>query len=285
MEVTVLTLVEGCSSGGPRTQVLTLVDELKARGVSADTVEASNESVIDEVVKSGRAIVVAADTDAQLRAVVHRCVRILAPPPSKRPDDLPKDRTVPDLPPLGVLALGETPGLVGRLGLPSTPGEVAEAMVAGNVKRTDFFRHDGGGITLDGVRIGGGDYLWRGVVALDDAVLSDGSEQIITCVVANADGFAQANGMTLVEPSPTDGQMDVAVAVPVVVPARWGIGKLRFGRPRQRIEVRRARGRAVQVAPSDDTKLIEDGIVEDLKRKRSWWIERGAVGWYVSPAA
>lgn len=272
-----LTLVEGCSDKSPRTQVLTLVDELKERGVSADTVEASNPVDIDHVVTSGKRIVVAADTDSQLRAVVLRAMRQLAPPPSKRPDDLPRDRTVPDLPPIGVLALGETPGLVGRLGLPSKPAEVADAVAAGQVLRTDFARHDGGGITLDGVRIGGGDRPWRGVINLDDVILADGTEQIIACVVANSDGYAETSGMALAEPSSTDGKLDVGVAVPIKVKPRWGLG-----RTKTRIEVRRAKGRAVQVAPLTETKLVEDGVAEELKRKRSWWIERGAVGWYVT---
>ena len=50
-------------------------------------------------------LVVAAATDGQLRAVVRRLVRRYAPPPSRRPADLAGDRTVPDLPPIGVLPL------------------------------------------------------------------------------------------------------------------------------------------------------------------------------------
>jgi hypothetical protein len=163
------------------------------------------------------------------------------------------------------------PGIVARLGLPEKPAEVAAAVAEGVVKRTDLLRHDGGGVAVDGVRLGGGDRPWRGVVNLDDVVLADGSEQILACVVANADGYAAADDMVLAEPDPADGKIDVAVAVPVTV------GRLR---KRLRIEVRRARGRAVAVHPEDTVTFIQDGLVSELGRKRTWWIEPGAAGWY-----
>ncbi|GAB3996307.1 hypothetical protein GCM10029992_16070 [Glycomyces albus] len=131
-------------------------------------------------------------------------------------------------------------------------------------------RHDGGGVCVDGVRLGGGDRPWKGVVALDDAVLADGSEQILACVVANADGYAAADDLVLAEPDPSDGRIDVAVAVPVTV------GRLR---KRVRIEVRRARGRAVAVEPEGKVAFVSDGLVDELGRKRTWWVEPGAALW------
>lgn len=272
MNVVVLTLVEAnCSDTGPRTQTLHLIDELKRLGADVRTMEASTRAEIDPVMDDPEArIVLAADTDEQVNAVVARMVRRLAPAPSDRGGDLPSGRTIPDLPPLALLPLGTVPGLVERFGLPVRPGEVARAAVEGTVFRTDVLRHDGGGVCLDGVRLGGGDRPWRGVVNLDDAVLADGSEQILACVVANADGYAGADDMVFVEPDPADGRVDVAVAVPVMV------GRLRR---RVRIEVRRARGRAVAVHPNDSVTFISDGLVDELGRKRTWWVEPGAAGW------
>nr|WP_277605852.1 diacylglycerol kinase family protein [Glycomyces sp. L485] len=267
-----MTLVESnCSNTGPRTQTLHLVDELRRRGAEVRTVEASTPQEIDPVVEDSQTrIVLAADTDEQVNAVVARMVRCLAPAPSERGENLPAGRTVPDLPPLAILPLGTAPGLVERFGLPTAPADVAEAAVNGTVLRTDMMRHDGGGVCLDGVRLGGGDRPWRGVVNLDDAVLADGSEQILACVVANADGYAAADDLVLAEPDPADGRIDVAVAVPVTV-GRW--------RKRVRIEVRRARGRAVAVHPDDGVTFVSDGLVDELKRKRTWWVEPGAAGW------
>ncbi|THV41653.1 hypothetical protein FAB82_10525 [Glycomyces buryatensis] len=272
-----LTLVEAnCADSGPRTQTLHLIDELKQLGATVRTVGAEHAKEIDAVMDDpNERIVVAADTDEQVNAVLARVVRRSAPAPSERPDSLPAGRTLPDLPPLALLPLGTAPGLVKHFGLPTAPAEVAAAVMGGKVRRTDIMRHDGGGVCADGVRLGGGDRPWRGMVNLDDAVLADGSEQILACVVANADGYAAADDMVLAEPDPTDGKIDVAVAVPVTV-GRW--------RKKVRIEVRRARGRAVAIHPEDSVTYISDGLVDELKRKRTWWVEPGAAGWYVSEA-
>jgi hypothetical protein len=276
VNVVVLTLVESdCSNPGPRTQALHRADELKSRGAAVRTAEARTPEDIDAVVADPEErIVLAADTDEQVNAVVARLTRLALPAPSKRPEGLPDGRTIPDLPPLAVLPLSGTPGIVVRLGLPEKPADVAEAVVSGEVRRTDLMRHDGGGVAIDGVRLGGGDRPWRGVVNLDDVVLADGSEQILACVVANADGYAAADDMVLAEPDPADGKIDVAVAVPVTV------GRFR---KRLRIEVRRAKGRAVAVHPAGSVTYIQDGLAGELGRKRTWWVEPGAAGWYDTP--
>ncbi|GAA2125921.1 hypothetical protein [Glycomyces algeriensis] len=277
MNVVVLTLVEAnCANPGPRTQALHLVDELKARGAVVRTAEADKPEEVDAALADpDERIVLAADTDEQVNAVLARLVRQAIPAPSKRPEGLPDGRTIPDLPPIAILPLATAPGIVARFGLPGTPAEVAAAVTEGVVKRTDLLRHDGGGVAIDGVRLGGGDRPWRGVVNLDDVVLADGSEQILACVVANADGYAATDDMVLAEPDPADGKIDVAVAVPVTV------GRFR---KRLRIEVRRARGRAVAVHPEDSVTYIQDGLVGELGRKRTWWIEPGAAGWYAAEA-
>ncbi|MER7473093.1 hypothetical protein ABT351_20610, partial [Micromonospora sp. NPDC000018] len=106
----------------PRVPVLACADALTARGARVETVTARSDAEIDEVLArfdgpprpdgltwpdpdSKTRLVVATASDAQLRAVVRRLVRRYAPPPSRRPDDLPGNRTVPDLPPIGVLPL------------------------------------------------------------------------------------------------------------------------------------------------------------------------------------
>ncbi len=309
-DVVLLSLDEGgcggCGDAGcggeakkaPRVPVLACADALTAAGARVETVTACSDTEIDEVVArldgparpdgltwpdaDGKTrLVVATATDGQLRAVVRRLVRRYAPPPSRRPDDLPLNRTVPDLPPLGVLPLdpagsaGHT-DLAAQLGLPRDPAAVAAAVLDGTARRLDLLRNDGGSVTLDGALIGGADehgraVPWRGRVEVDDRVLSHGDDPIAACVVGNAAGYAEFDGLPLLaHADPADGQVEVAVAVPVVV-------KAPLRRPRVRVEVRRARGRAVAVTPRDgEVQFLDDGVAGRLTRKRSWWTEPGA---------
>jgi hypothetical protein len=281
-----------------RTPVLHCADALKEMGARVETVTAYHDEAIDDVLarvdapeqadglrrpdpESRTRLVVAVASDAQLRHVIRRLVRRYAPPPSKRPGDLPADRTVPDLPPVGVLPLdaGQSGDLVARLGLPRQPADVARAVLADRVKRLDLLRQDGGSVVIDGVLLGSADQRghsvpFRGRVEVDDQVLSDGSDNVLACAVTVADGYAQLDGIDLVaSPDPADGVVEVGIAVPSLV-------KRRFGRDRHRIEVRRARGRAVSIAPrltaEETVPFVEDGVTGELTRKRSWWIERQA---------
>src|SRR5690606_16455656 len=121
------------------------------------------------------------------------------PPPSRRPPDLRGDRTVPDLPPVGLLRLGPTgvdDDLVGRLGLPREPDAVAAAVLAGRVRRLDLLRTDAGSVTVEGTLLGGADRAGRAVpftarVDVDDVRLSDGDEPLLAAVVANGGGYAR----------------------------------------------------------------------------------------------
>jgi hypothetical protein len=268
--------ISACSTPQPRVPVLACRDALVAGGLSVDLARAGADEDIDEVLESlGAArLVVAAATDGQLRAVVRRLVRRYAPPPSQRPDDLPDGRTLPDLPPLAVLPMGDVP-LVTQLGLPATPADVAAAVLGGEVRRLDLLRTDGGSVTLHGTLLGGADEGGRAVpfaarVEVDDAVLSDGSEPLLATAVANADGYATVDGLPLVtKVDAADGALDVAVAIPVTA-------RRLFGRPQTRVEVRRARGRAVAVSPREEVPFTDDGVSGTLGRKRTWWMERGA---------
>ncbi|GGN80728.1 hypothetical protein GCM10010112_56530 [Actinoplanes lobatus] len=307
-DVVLLSLAEGsgdgCGSGcggcasacaTPRTPVLACADALREAGARVETVLAGSDQEIDAVLArfdgparpDGLAwpdpdtklrLVVASATDGQLRAVVRRLVRRYAPPPSKRPSDLAAGRTVPDLPPLAILPLdpGNSGDLAAQLGLPRTPAEVAAAVMNGPVRRLDLLRNDGGSVTLDGALLGGSDdegraVPWRGRVEVDDALLTDGEEPVLACVVGNAAGYAEFDGLRLLaDGDPTDGRVEVAVAVPVVV-------KQRFKGTRVRVEVRRARGRAVSVLPREgDLQFLDDGVAGSTSRKRSWWTEPGA---------
>jgi len=304
-DVVVLSLAEGGGCGSscsgcesacsPRTPVLVLADALRERNARVETVVASSDAEIDAVLErfdggprpdglawpdpeSKHRLVVAAATDGQLRAVVRRLVRRYAPPPSKRPADLPANRTVPDLPPLAVLPLdpSATGDLAAQLGLPRTPQEVAEAVMGGTVRRLDLLRNDGGSVTIDGALVGGSDddgraVPWRGRIEVDDAVLSDGTDRILACAIGNAGGYAVVDGLPLLsDGDPTDGRVEVAVAIPVVKRGR-------FRPSRVRVEVRRARGRAVSVLPRDgELQFLDDGVGGSTTRKRSWWTEPGA---------
>jgi hypothetical protein len=282
----------------PRVPVLTCADALTAAGARVELVSARSDADIDAVVARFDAparadgvtwpdpdgktrLIVATATDGQLRAVVRRFVRRYAPPPSRRPADLAHNRTVPDLPALGILPLDPAGSaghhdLAAQLGLARDPAAVAAAVLGGAVRRLDLLRNDAGSVTLDGALIGGTDddgraVAWRGRVEVDDAVLSDGSEPLLACVVGNAGGYAEFDGLALLtDGDPTDGRVEVAVAVPVVV-------KRRFRESRVRIEVRRARGRAVSVLPRDgEVRFLDDGVAGSTSRKRSWWTEPGA---------
>ncbi|MFJ8578945.1 diacylglycerol kinase family protein [Micromonospora sp. NPDC093277] len=281
----------------PRVPVLACADALTARGARVVTVTARSDAEIDEVLArldgpprpdgltwpdpdSKTRLVVATASDGQLRAVLRRLVRRYAPPPSRRPADLADNRTVPDLPPVGVLPLDPARGgtardLAEQLGLPRDPAAVAGAVLDGTVRRLDLLRNDGGSVTLDGALLGAADEAgqplrWRARVEVDSAVLSDGEGPILACAIGNAGGYARLDDVALLaDPDPTDGRVEVAVAVPVVT-------RSALGRKRVRLEVRRARGRAVAVVPRDEkVPFLDDGVEGELSRKRSWWVEPG----------
>jgi hypothetical protein len=297
-DVVLLSLAEGgvCEAGrSPRTPVLACADALRSAGARVETVVAGSDAEIDAVAArfdgdprpdgltwpssdTKLRLVIAAAADGQVRAVLRRFVRRFAPPPSKRPADLAADRTVPDLPPIAILPLdgASTTDLAAQLGLPRTPAEVAAAVLGDRVRRLDLLRNDGGSVTVDGALIGGADAQgravpWRGRVEVDDAVLTDGTDPVLTCAIGNAGGYASFDGLPLLaDGDPADGRVEVAVAVPMVV-------RKAFRPSRVRVEVRRARGRAVAVLPRDgDLPYLDDGVSGTLNRKRSWWIEPGA---------
>ncbi|MFD6695654.1 diacylglycerol kinase family protein [Micromonospora aurantiaca (nom. illeg.)] len=282
----------------PRVPVLACADELTARGARVTTVTARSDSEIDEVLarldgppradgltwpdSDGKTrLIVATASDGQLRAVLRRLVRRYAPPPSRRPADLAANRTVPDLPPVGVLPLdparsGTARDLAAQLGLPRDPAGVAAAVLDGTTRRLDLLRNDGGSVTLDGALLGAADDAgrplhWRARVEVDGTVLSDGSEPITACAIGNAGGYARLGEVDLLGgPDPADGRVTVGVAVPVVT-------RSALGRKKVRLEVRRARGRAVAVVPRDEkVPFLDDGVEGELSRKRSWWTEPGA---------
>jgi hypothetical protein len=285
----------GCAGDQPQVPVLACSDALRAAGARVETVTATSDTAIDAVLArldgpprpdgltwpdqdAKTRLVVASVTDGQLRAVMRRLVRRYAPPPSKRPADLPAARTVPDLPPIGVLPLdpATTGDLAAQLGLPREPAAVAAVVLDGRCRRLDLLRTDAGSVTLDGTLFGAADeqgraVRWRARVEVDDAVLTDGQDQLLACVVGNAGGYAEFDGLPLVtHPDPADGVVEVAVAIPLVE-------RSLLGKHRVRVEVRRARGRAASVMPhEEEVPYLDDGVAGRLIRRRSWWVEPGA---------
>jgi hypothetical protein len=264
--------------------VLACADALRAAGTSAEPVTAGSEAEIDEVVTRVVAgevrLVVAAATDPEVRAVVRRFARALAPRASQRPDDLPANRTIYDLPPLAVLPLlPAIPPLCVALDLPTGAEEVAAAVVGGRTRRWDLLRTEGGSVTLHSVLLGGFDGAspapLRARIEVDDTVLTDGSETVLACSVSNA-GSSDVEGLPLVSGAGADdGLVEVAVAVPMLQRRL-----LRAAEPR--VEVRRARGRAMSVTPRDaSVRCVDDSVVGPITRKRSWWTEPGAWATYV----
>jgi hypothetical protein len=280
-----------------RVPVLSCRDALR-RGASVEVLELDSDADVDAAIKRAEvddARLVVAGGDAQLRAVLRRMVRRSVPRGGERPADLPIDRTIPDLPALGVLpleavtdALG-TPDLVTELGLPRTPEEVAAAVLGGASQRVDLLRHDGGSVTLHGALLGGADehgrpLTWQARIDVDDAMLADGVEPLLACAIANAAGYGMLAGLPLVlTANPTDGVLDVGVALPVPRPR----GLLGRRRAHGEVEVRRAQGRAVQItlvaeAEESGVPLTDDGIAGTVSKKRTWWMERGAWGVYTA---
>jgi diacylglycerol kinase family enzyme len=279
----------------PRVPVLRCAEALTKAGARVETITAGSDAEIDEVIArfdgapradglswpdadSKLRLIVASATDGQLRAVVRRLVRRYAPPPSKRPSDLAADRTVPDLPPLAILPLDPvgTDDLAAQLGLPRDPSAIASAVLNGTIRRLDLLRNDGGSVTVDGALVGGADadgraLPWRGRIEVDSTVLSDGTDPIMACAIGNGGAYASFDGFQLLaDGDPTDGEVEVAVAVPRVI-------KQRFRGTKVQVEVRRARGRAVSVLPRDgELPFLDDGVAGSMNRKRSWWTEPGA---------
>lgn len=269
-QVIVLSLEEGCL----RAPVLACRDALAAEGAEVTTATAGSDTELDKVIAAldgparpdgltwpsadGPRLVVAASAMGQLRAVVRRMVRRYAPPPSRRPADLAPDRTIPDLPPIGILPL------YGASLLDVSPDDLVKAVLHGSPRKLDLLRTDAGSVTLDGALLGG-EAPFAARVEVDDAVLASPDEPVAACVVGNGRGYAMIDGLPLVpDADPADGYVHVAVAVPVRV------------RRRVRVEVRRARGRAVSVISAGEVPFLDDGVAGRLARKRSWWIERGS---------
>jgi hypothetical protein len=264
-----------CENGGcgTRTPILACRDALRSAGAEVETVVAHADTEIDAALKAmpDKRVVVASAADSQLRAVVRRLLRLHAPAPSKRRDDLAADRTIPDLPPIGVLPLGPDPtDLATELGLPRDPAAIAETVLRGETRRLDLLRNDGNSLTLDGALLGGGETGFRARIEVDDTVLTDGMDPVLLAVVANAGKYATYDGLPLLTgPDCTDGVLDVAVALPHT-------RRRLFGRPEVEVEVRRAKGRAVAVTPREHIPLLDDGVKTTLTHKRSWWMERAA---------
>jgi hypothetical protein len=277
VDVVLLALGEnGVVSGGcgVRTPILACQDALRTAGASVSIVTAVADADIDAVIASlgSSRLIVATAADGQLRAVVRRLVKACAPAPSKRPPDLRRDRTVPDLPPLGVLPLDPSSG--------TSPAGVAAAVLGGATRRLDLLRADSGSVTLEGALLGGVDDHgnaagFRARIEVDDAVLTDGMEQVLVAAVGNTDRYATFGGLPLLtRADQADGMIDVAIALPHTK-------RRLLGGKRAEVEVRRASGRAVAVTPREEIPYVDDGIEGKLTHKRSWWMEEGAWAVYV----
>ena len=268
-----------------RVPVLSCRDALR-KGANVEVLELDSDADVDSAVKRATvdgARLVVAGGDGQLRAVLRRMVRRALPRGGDRPADLPSDRTVPDLSAIGVLPLEahSDADLAAKLGLPRAPADVAEAVLGGVERRVDLLRHDGGSVTVHGALLGGADESGRPVpwfarIDVDDTVLADGTEPLLACAVANADGYTSLAGLPMVvSADPADGVLEVGLALPAPQPR--GL----FGRKRAHgeIEVRRARGRAAQFTivtkdTGDGVPVTDDGVAGTVSNKRTWWMER-----------
>jgi len=202
------------------------------------------------------------------------------------------DRTIADLPALGLLPLakaGELPDLARELDLPDDPATVADVVVSGKVRRMDLFRNDRGSLTTHGVMLGGMAETDEGPARLmvhaarvnvDDTVLCEASEPLLACAIANGGGYARLGELALVaDANPSGGRISVGVAVA----------------EKRGIEVRRFSGRTVKVDPVPSSHIApnsaesdhsgvpftDDGVDGVLRHACTWWVERGAWGLYM----
>jgi len=283
-----------------RVPVLECADALRAQPKidQVKVLPADSDDDIDAALNQAercKACLVVAGGDGVLRAVVRAMVRRALPARSADRQAtaarLPEHRTIGDLPALGLLPLDispELPDLSRSLGLPSTPAEVAEIVAAGKVRRLDLFRSDRGGVTLHGILLGttltadaslpGSILRWQAHIEVEDTVLTDGSEAILACAIANADGYARLGPLPLLDVTdPANGAISIAIAIDAS----------------GEIEVRRTQGRAVSVRlkpaqlpnrptysepPSVD--YTDDGVDFTLRHSCNWWVEQGAWALY-----
>lgn len=269
-----------------RVPVLKCADSL-LKGATVEVLGAESDSEVDAALATAaktQARLIVAGGDGPLRAVVRRMARGAAPPTKQRPADLGEDRTMYDLPPIGLLPLeleSAFPSLATALNLPTSPSNVAEAVLNGKHRRLDLFRNDGGSLTLHGVMLGEADEAgrpvpWRGRVEVDDKLLSDGDEHILACAIANASGYGRLAELPLItEAAADDGSIRVGLATPTPRKAK----NQSYG-----VEVRRAYGRAVSISPREPITYTDDGVDGKLARKQTWWVERGAWAIYTRAA-
>lgn len=268
-----------------RVPVRAFADALRAHGVDVGLADADSDAEIDTVLhgitttdgaspSTVEKRLVIAGSDGVVRAVVRRMVRQALAQPRHRPTDLPPNRTIGDLPAIGLLPLpADGPSLTSALSLPTTAQQLADAMLSGATQRLDLLRNDAGSVTLHGALLGGANehgrsVPWRGTINVDDAVLTDGTDHVLACAIGNAAGYASIAGLPLLDVvDASDGQLQVGIAI-----AR-----------QQTVEVRRARGRAVTVhahAASDtnsaELPFTDDGVDGVLRRRKTWWVEPGA---------
>ncbi|WP_222854283.1 diacylglycerol kinase family protein [Fodinicola acaciae] len=275
-ETAVMIIAPGPGTG-TRVPVLRCADALRKHAEvtirEVDSPADANAALADA---DGRRLVVAGSDD-EIRAVLRQLVRRVVPKAGDR-TGIADNRTIPDLPPLGLLPLdgSATDDLVAVLGLPREPEAVAAAVRADRTRRLDLLRHDGGSVTVHAALLGGRgtDGLpapWTASVTVDDTVLCQPDEMLLAVGVTNAGRLEALPGLALTsDADPADGALDVAVAVPVRR-GRWP------RKPRTEVEVRRFRGRAVAITPSDvRIPALDDGAEGVVSRKRTWWVEPSA---------
>lgn len=286
----VFLIAPGAGVGG-RVPVLACADALRDGGATVEVVEVDSHREVTAALERAAELdakLVVAGGDGQLRSVVRQQVRLALPRGGQRPADMPANRTIADLTPVGVLPLDPDADddLAAALRLPRKPIDVATAVLAGRGRRLDLFRHDGGSVTLRSALLGGVDKdgkpaPWTAAVQVDDTVLSNGDEPLIAVGVSNVGGLDALPGLPLtVAADATNGQVTVGIAV-ATADRSW----LRRRRPG--VEVRRAVGRAVAIIPTGategtDVPVVDDGVHASVNRKRTWWVEPGAWAAYVS---
>jgi YegS/Rv2252/BmrU family lipid kinase len=259
------------------------------RVTDVEVTETSDQGELDGVLhrRGGRRVVVAGG-DGSLHAVVaalHRRHELA-------------DTVV------GLVPLGTGNDFARGMGIPLEPGEAAELVVNGEVRRVDLLVDCVGEVVVNAAHVGVGAQAshnarsWKGLlgrfaylagavtasvnppfhrfrVELDGEVISDVDRHVMQVAVGNGSTVGGGTELTpLAEPE--DGRLDVMVSYAVGPLARFGYAaKLRAGRHPQRTDVLYKRGSRVTIS-GQPFYVSADGELYGPERTRTWRVESGA---------
>lgn len=219
------------------------------------------------------------------------------------------DRGELDTTPLGLVPLGTGNDFARTMDLPLDPGDAAQVIAAGRLRRLDIMVDADGGVVVNAVHVGVGAEAgkeskdlkprlgklayaagaavagartqgWRLGVAVDGRVVNDRRTRVLMVGVGN--GVTVGGGTKLApDARPDDGLVDVVVSRSLGPAARVAYAaQMAVGRHVNRDDVVAVRGREVRIA-GDRVPVNTDGELGDAITHQSWRVVPGAWQLYV----